>query len=170
MYCRRHGGTVTALGSAVESGALPELENRGPSLVNWVARELTDSVAATLARLATPSETVQVDLGVTVMYDQNRRRRWERCWKLLEHTGVNLKVSVEVAEDGDDALVDARVGSAVVARGVPPWIARRRAGQNVDAGVDAEQRELFRNFLLEHIIAEVTRQRQDTAVAGRGTS
>jgi hypothetical protein len=167
-YCRRHGGLVTALGPNVEPGALPEIDNRGPSLVNWVAAELSAGIVATLRRVASPSETVQVDTTVAVIYDNNRRRRWERSWKLLESTGVTLKVCVQVAEDDDDALIDARVGSVVVARGVPPWVARRRAGQNVSEQVDADQRGLYRQFFFDHINDEVARQRSPaTAPGGR---
>ncbi len=167
-YCRRHGGLVTALGPNVELGALPEIDNRGPSLVNWLAAELSGGVVATLRRVASPSETVQIDTTVAVIYDNNRRRRWERSWKLLESTGVTLKVCIQVAEDDDDALLDARVGSVVVARGVPPWVARRRAGQHVSDEVDSDQRELYRQFFFDHINAEVARQRSAaTAPGGR---
>ena len=166
IYCRRHAGTVTALGHALEQGGLPDLDNRGPSLVNWIANEVSDRIAQTLTAAATPTESVVTEPNVTVVYDQNRNRRWERSWKLIETTGVTLKVSMQVAEeDDDDAMIDVRVGSNVIARGVPPWIARRRAGQTVDAGVDAEQRELFRRFFLDHIAAEVARQRSEPILA-----
>ena len=159
IYCRRHGGTVTALGSASQSGGLPEVDNRGPSLVNWVAQAISGGVEELLQAAAREVESVKTETEVSVVFDQNRRRRWERSWKLIENTGVNLKVALQVAEDEDDALIDARVGSVVVARGVPPWIARRRAGQQVDSQADLNQRELFRRFFLDHIAAEVTLQR-----------
>ncbi|MHB8718891.1 MAG: hypothetical protein ACYDAC_08385 [Candidatus Dormibacteria bacterium] len=166
VYCRRHAGTITALGLGMEAGALPDIDNRGPSLVSWIANEISDRVAEILAAAAAPGESVAVEPHVVVIYDQNRNRRWERSWKLIEPTGVTLKVSAQVAEnDGDDALVDVRVGSNVIARGVPPWIARRRAGQTVDAEVDAAQRDLFRRFFLDHIATEVARQRNQTALA-----
>ena len=159
IYCRRHGGTITALGSASVSGGLPELHNRGPSLVNWIAVEISPAVEELLHSAARGSETVKTESEVTVVFDQNRRRRWERSWKLIENTGINLKVALQVAENEDDALIDVRVGSNVVARGVPPWIARRRAGQQVDSQADLDQRELFRRFFLDHIAVEVALQR-----------
>jgi hypothetical protein len=166
VYCRRHAATITALGTGIEKGALPEVDNRGPSLVNWIAEELDEPVTALLERNARPGEVVKTDAEVTIIYDQNRRRRFERSWKLFESTGISIKVCIQVAADADDALVDARVGQYVVARGVPPWIARRRAGLEVDDQVDAEQRQLFRQFLVDHIASEVAEQRTaDAATA-----
>lgn len=159
VYCRRHAGTITALGERADSGGLPDLNNRGPSLVSWIAADLSTSVEALLSGYARGNERVKADSEVTVIFDQNRRRGWERCWKLVESTGVNLKIGVRVAEEGDDALVDARVNSSVVARGVPPWITRRRQGQTVTPQVDIEQRDLFRRFLMGHIAAAVDQLR-----------
>lgn len=162
VYCRRHAGTIAALGSAAATnGSLPELGNRGPSLVNWVAGAIDDGVVGLLERVARVGETVKTETAVTVIFDAKRRRRWERSWKLIENTGINLKVAVEVAADADDALIDARVGSCVVARGVPPWIARRRAGVDVSAQVDEEQRRLFSQFFLDNIATEVAQQRAE---------
>ena len=155
VYCRRHASTITALGDHADTLGLPELGNRGASLVNWIADGLNGDVVALLNAVARATENVHGDDEVTVVFDTNRRRRWERSWKLFENTGISLKVSLQVSADTDDALVDARVGPTVVARGVPPWITRRRSGVEVTDQVDAEQRELFRRFLLDHIAAEV---------------
>ncbi len=161
VYCRRHASTITALGAGAGARSLPELENRGASLVDWMADAINDGVVALLKNTARQSETVKTEDVVTVIFDANRRRRWERSWKLIETTGVSLKVSLQVAADADDALVDARVGTFVVARGVPPWVTRRRAGVEVTSQVDAEQRELFRQFFLSHIASEMAQQRAD---------
>jgi hypothetical protein len=161
VYCRRHAGTITALGPATEIGALPELENRGPSLVSWVADEISTEVESLLQATARHGETVKTEGEVTAVFDHHRRRRWERSWKLIEPTGISLKVSLTVNEDADDALIDVRVGSSVIARGVPPWIARRRAGLGVGGQVDADQRELFHRFFINHIAEEVALQRSD---------
>lgn len=158
VYCRRHAGTITALGSTAQGIALPEIDNRGPSLVSWIADDIGPAVEAVLHSHALSTETVKTEPDVTIVFDPQRRRRWERSWALLESTGVTVKVSLQVAEDDDDALVDARVGSAVVARGVPPWVARRRAGVEVSAQADDEQRQLFRRFLLDHVAATVAEQ------------
>lgn len=161
VYCRRHASTISALGEGADPASLPELDNRGPSLVDWMADAISDSIVAMLESSARESETVRTEEEVTLIFDAYRRRRWERSWKLIENTGVSLKVSLQVAADSDDALVDARVGTFVVARGVPPWVTRRRAGVEVTSQVDAEQRELFRKFFLDHIAKEMIQQRAD---------
>jgi len=159
VYCRRHAGTILALGPGTEVGALPALENRGPSLVSWVADEIGPEVEELLRATAHDGETVKAEHEVSVIFDHKRRRRWERSWKLIEPTGISLKVSLTVKEDADDALIDVRVGSKVIARGVPPWIARRRAGLGAGAQVDADQRELFHRFFIDHIAEAVAKQR-----------
>jgi hypothetical protein len=159
VYCRRHAGTILALGPEVEWGGLPELENRGPSLVSWVADEIGPEVEGLLRSAAHAGETVKVETEVAVVFDHKRRRRWERSWKLIEPTGISLKVSLTIKEDEDDALIDVRVGSTVIARGVPPWIARRRAGLGVGGQVDADQRELFHRFFINHIAEAIAFER-----------
>jgi hypothetical protein len=159
VYCRRHAGTISAMGADTEIGALPELENRGPSLVSWVADEIGPEVEGLLRRAARGGESVKTESAVKVIFDHKRRRRWERSWKLIEPTGISLKVALTVNEDEDDALIDVRVNSNVIARGVPPWIARRRAGLGVGGQVDKDQRELFHRFFINHIAEEVAAQR-----------
>ena len=59
-----------------------------------------------------------------------------------------------MSED-NDALVRVIVGSEMVADGIPPWIARRRMGEEVDASIDLAQRQLFYQFLQDHIAKAV---------------
>jgi hypothetical protein len=166
VYCRRHAGTIVALGASVEPGALPELENRGPSLVSWVADDLTADVEELLRATARDGETVKTEREVRVIYDHKHRRRWERSWKLIERTGISFKVALTVDEEDDDALVDVRVDSTVIARGVPPWIARRRAGLGVGGQVDKDQRELFHRFFINHIAEGIAERRpRDTTLS-----
>lgn len=91
-------------------------------------------------------------------HDFHRNARWERSWRLVEHTGPVLNVTLHVAED-DDSLVHVRVGCEAVAGGVPPWIARRRDGQDVEAAIDISQRQLFYRYLEETISEAVARFR-----------
>ena len=46
-YCRRHAGTVQAIGElAKDPNGFPDLNDRAPSLVNWIARDLDRASAA----------------------------------------------------------------------------------------------------------------------------
>ncbi len=55
----------------------------------------------------------------------------------------------------NDALVRINVGSEMVADGIPPWIARRRMGDDVDVAIDVAQRQLFYQYLQESIARAV---------------
>ncbi len=159
VYCRRHASTVRALGeNAHDRLALPDVDNRGPSLVNWIAGELDRRVRALLVSVAHGDERVLIDSDVSLAYDHKRRPRWERSWKLVETTGLVLKIAIHV-DEREDALVTVRVGNEMVAQGVPPWIARRHSGEDLDPDVDRLRRELFYRFLEENISEAVSRLR-----------
>jgi hypothetical protein len=154
-YCRRHASTVRAIGPlASDPNGRPDINDRTPSLVNWIARELDGHIRAQLEAAARAGESVVVDDGVRLSRDQNRNLRWERSWRLVENTGLVLKISINVSEE-DDALVRISVGSEMVADGIPPWIARRRMGEGVDVAVDVAQRKLFYQYLEESIARAV---------------
>jgi len=126
VYCRRHAGTVQAIGElARDQSAHPDIDDRAPSLVDWIARDIDKDIRTLLARTARPGESLLADDAARLAHDFHRNARWERSWRLIEHTGPILNVTLHVAED-DDELVHVRVGTETVADGVPPWIARRR--------------------------------------------
>ena len=55
FYCRRHAGVLRAVGAEVTpQGGLPDIDNRAPSLVSWIARDLDEQsfTAAVRARVA----------------------------------------------------------------------------------------------------------------------
>ena len=47
-YCRRHAGTVAALSNGFYQLALPDLDNRAPSLVGWMSSELDAPIRVAL--------------------------------------------------------------------------------------------------------------------------
>jgi hypothetical protein len=158
-YCRRHAGTVQAIGElAQDPSGCPDINDRAPSLVDWIARDLDKDIRTLLARTARPGESVIADDTARLKHDFRRNARWERSWRLVEHTGPILNVTLHVAED-DSSLVHVRVGTETVADGVPPWIARRREGQDVEAAIDISQRRLFYRYLEETISDAVVRFR-----------
>jgi hypothetical protein len=150
-YCRRHGSTVQAIGElASDPNGRPDLNDRTPSLVNWISRDLDQHIRTLLEATAREGEKVLVDDAVRLSRDNNRNLRWERSWRLVEHTGLVLKVTIHVSEE-NDALVRINVGSEMVADGIPPWIARRRMGEDVDVAIDIAQRKLFYQYLEEAV-------------------
>ena len=158
-YCRRHAGTVQAIGElARDQSGRPDIDDRAPSLVDWIARDLDKDIRTLLARAARPGQSVLADDAARLKHDFRRNARWERSWRLVEHTGTVLNVTLHVAA-ADDSLIHVRVGTETVADGVPPWIARRRDGQDVEAAIDISQRRLFYRYLEETISEAVARFR-----------
>ena len=167
VYCRRHAGTLAAIGYFDHPLGMPDIDNRAPSLVHWVSRDLDGFIATTLAQSAFPGETFVREPLVTIHNDHATGRRYERSWKLVDHTGLRITVWVFINE-ADDATVRVKVGSTVVAEGVPPWIERRRRDLQVSAEVDRTQRTLFYAFLQKHILAAVRANREaDAQLRGR---
>ena len=104
-YCRRHAGTVRAIGElAADPNGLPDLNDRTPSLVNWISRDLDEHIRTLLAGTARDGEQVVADDAVRLSRNSNRNLRWERSWRLVESTGLVLKMTVHVSEE-NDALV-----------------------------------------------------------------
>jgi hypothetical protein len=155
-YCRRHASTVRAIGPlATDPNGRPDLNDRTPSLVNWISKELDTHIRAQLEAAAMEGESVVADDAVHLSRDYNRNLRWERSWRLIENTGLVLKIVISVSEE-NDALVRINVGSEMVADGIPPWIARRRMGEDVDVAIDVAQRQLFYQYMQESIARAVT--------------
>jgi hypothetical protein len=166
-YCRRHAGTVQAIGELAKNpSGLPDISDRGPGLINWIARDLDKDIRTLLARTVRPGESVIVDEAVRLKHDHWRQARWERSWRIVEHTGPVLAVTVHMSED-DDSRVHVRVGAEMVADSVPPWISRRTQGVEVEAAIDISQRQLFYQLLEENISAAIIRfrEREDSVAA-----
>jgi hypothetical protein len=159
FYCRRHAGVLRAVGAEVTpQGGLPDVDNRAPSLVSWIARDLDANVRRLLSVVAGLGESVIADETVHVARDFNRKARWEQSWRLVDHTGLILKVTIQVFEE-NDSLVRVHVGGGVIADGVPPWILRHTA--DPDVATDLEQRQRFYQWLDESIFLAVDRFRTE---------
>lgn len=152
-YCRRHAGTLQALDTT--SGrqiVVPDVTDRAASLVNWIARDLDASIRSSLTRAARVGESVVSDDYVQLVRDQFREVRWERGWRLVDHTGVVLKVTLFVNES-DDSVVYLRLGEVIIASGTPPWIADRSQGTISEPSVDIAQRQSYRESIETAITA-----------------
>lgn len=156
-YCRRHAGTVQAIDTpSGHANDVADLDDRAPSLVNWIANDLDEDVRKLLTDAAQPGEDVLTDGFVQLTRDKVRRARWERSWRIVDHTGLVLKVGI-YTDEGDDAIVHVRVGDRLVAEGVPPWIASRQQGDESAPAVEFSRRQQFYSSLGESIGAAVKR-------------
>ena len=152
VYCRRHAGVVSALPSLDNSLAvsLPDLDNRAPSLVGWVSRQIDGDVWRLLLKeLSSGSGGQLVADPVTLIFvGIGRQRAWERAWRLDSHVGIAHRVSI-VVEESDDTVVTVKVGGNAVEQVVPPWILHRVRGETVPADEDRKEREEFYQRVLE---------------------
>jgi hypothetical protein len=155
-YCRRHASTMIAIEGAEVVAGLPDLDNRAPSLVGWIARDLEAPIREVLARVAPPTgANLVADPVRLVITPGGSTRRWAKTWKVVDSTTVLNRVSIEV-DEVDDCHVSARVDSELIGRGLPPWIANRQSGKQVDPGVDAAERAEFAAAMARSIELVVT--------------
>jgi hypothetical protein len=158
MYCRRHAGTVAALSNGFYQLALPDLENRAPSLVGWMSDELDASIRAALQASARGAEaTLVADPVRLTVPGPESSRCWARAWKLVNHLGVVHQVSIEVEEDAQ-AVVAVRVDNDLIGRSMPPWIARRPLPAPATEDEDAAQRTAFNAALARSVEAFLSRE------------
>ena len=145
-YCARHASTVVAVGpDAIAMGHLPELDNRVPSLVYWVGRDLDADVPALLVARMDPAlgESLVVEpVALVTGGGRTQQRRWERNWKIVSHTGISERVTVAVHEDAPTTVV-LRVGQREVRSAEPPWIRAHADAGTDDPEVDAVGRRSF---------------------------
>lgn len=162
LYCRRHAGVVSALPVADSTlvTPLPDIDNRAPSLVAWVARQVDGDVwRLLLQELDADGGELIADPVVLVFTGVERLRAWERAWKLVTHTGVSRRVSLMVEEAHDDEVA-VKIDANVVDRLAPPWITERRGFEPPDAETDRREREAFNQRILDAIERGLLRERQ----------
>lgn len=152
--CRRHAGVLRAIGDEPDAMlALPDLENRAPSLVNWVGCHVDANVRQLLARY-TPRGG-RVAGSSTRPVGPPTRRTWARYWKILTDTGIDVCVSIEVSES-EDTIVSACIDEEKVMSAEPPWITARRQGLDLTAEQDAAARSYFYSDLLQSLDEALT--------------
>jgi hypothetical protein len=171
VYCRRHAGVVSVLptGDPSMAAPFPDLDNRAPSLVGWVSRQLDQDVWNLMLRELAAEAGAQLlaDPIALVFLGINRQRAWERAWKLDSYTGISRRASIMVAED-DDTEVIVKVGANIVDRLVPPWIEHRVRGQTTDPESDRREREAFNQRVLDAIERGLAREREVTEYISHG--
>ena len=156
IYCRRHAGIIQALGPDHVGMAMPDLENRAPSLANWVGRDL-DTPIRTLLETHFPNRPMHV--SSVVNGGSLRERTWGRSWKLVSGNGVDLSVNVSVPE-ADDSVVRVIYDGRVLVELTPPWIEARRHGVTLDAESDGVARRRFYALIIEDLEAAMVATRK----------
>lgn len=154
VYCRRHAGVVSALPSleSTPQVSLPDLDNRAPSLVGWVSRQIDGDVWRLLLKELSAGSGGQLvaDPVTLVFVGIGRQRAWERAWRLDSHVGIALRVSILV-EELDDTMITVKVGGNTVEQLVPSWIQHRVRGEAVAPDEDRKEREDFYQRVLDSI-------------------
>jgi len=163
VYCRRHAGVIAALpssGSAVHL-PLPDLDNRAPSLVGWMAKQLDADIWALMLREMEAESGGQLlsDPVCLVFVGIERQRAWERAWTLALQSGERRRVAIMV-EEGNDAEVAVKIGPNVVDRLTPPWIAHRMHDETVDPDQDQRERAWFNQRVLDAMERGLQRERE----------
>jgi hypothetical protein len=166
VFCRRHARQHGAVpeGSFLADRGLPDLDNRAPSLVNWIGDALEPSFLALLSSMLRPGTSDEVGTEpVHHVRPPDGRTRWDRAWKIFDHTGILTKITVEV-EESRDPEVDIRVGRKSIVTAIPPWIARRRRGERAleDAADEAERSAFYKDIydaVVPAVMSEFNRAR-----------
>ncbi len=159
-YCPRHAGIMTALSLSPKKGHLPDIDNRAPSLANWVGNDMDAGIRKILREVINEhdAETIIVEPVGYVFTVHDKGHRWERAWKLANHTGVTLKVSIDV-DEANDAVVRIRVGQQGIVSSVPPWVEHHRRRERVTPETDASERRDFYSQLFRTVADAVATQR-----------
>jgi len=151
--CRRHAGVLRAIGNEPDAvHTLPDLENRAPSLVNWVGSHVDASLRSLLVRYSDPE--ARVAGSSTRPAGPPGHRKWARHWKALSSTGIDLSISLEVHES-EDTIVFACADRVQVMGAEPPWITARRQGLELTPEQDAAARAYFYEDLIAALEAEL---------------
>jgi len=143
--------------------SLPDLDNRAPSLVGWVSRQIDGDVWRLLLKELSNGNGGQLvaDPVTLIFVGIGRQRAWERSWRLDSHIGIARRVSIMV-EEGDDTTVSVKVGGNTVEQIVPPWIQHRVRGEAVPSEDDRKEREDFYQRVLDAVERGLGRERELT--------
>jgi hypothetical protein len=164
LYCRRHAGIINALGPDYATFPLPDLDNRAPSLANWIGRDLDRPICELIAAQF-PGHRMQV--SSVVNGGGPRERVWGRSWKLISATGVDLAIGINVPE-ADDSVVWVMYGGHVLVELTPPWIEARRAGVLLGPQADYHARCDFYARIVDDLRAAVMATKAESRYAARG--
>jgi len=152
-YCRRHASIIRALEHVpVGERDLPEVDNRAPSLCEWMAARCDGYLGQLMQSLAArhAGSKFTTDGLHLVFSGVPRVHAWEHTWRVVDHTGPLYTVTVRVEETRDDVVI-ARVNGAAVFDARPPWITERAVAPEADEA----RRSAFDSELLGAVYAKI---------------
>ena len=152
QYCLRHAGVMDAIvDDPLNLMRKPDVDNRAPSLVAWVARDIDPGLREMLISACGPGESVVTEVIRPIVAADGFGQAWRRGWRVVrDDDTTRLLVGLEVAESRD-AEVLVTVQTDTVAAHVPPWITARKRGDTLSQDETRELRAAYYHYLLEQI-------------------
>jgi len=161
LYCPRHAGIMKALLASSRKGHLPDIDNRAPSLANWTGNDIDERMRSVVEKLmqAEDGEQLIVDPVGYIYGIADKSHRWERSWKVANHTGVTLKAAIDVDED-KDSVVRLRVGQRTLNEIVPPWVEHHQKRELVSPERDDSERGAFYTSVCDQLTEALMSERR----------
>jgi hypothetical protein len=159
-YCIRHGNTVSALElwegggesrrlDTAKLAKLPDVKNRAPSLVYWVALAIDSQVREIMAAACGVRSDQVERSAVKSFIGRGQMDHWITTWN-PDGPGRNAAVSVEIGEMRPTEVV-INVNGQPVTKGVPPWVTHHENLERVDAETDDRERKDYFAGIVEAI-------------------
>jgi hypothetical protein len=136
----------------------PDVDNRAPSLCEWMAASLEPVMLQLLGHYQAqrPGSRPAPQAVTLVPAGTPRVRGWEHRWRLVDDTGPILTVALRV-EEPRDSVVIIKVNGIACHEAVPPWISEPGP---LSAEADQQRRAAFDNGLLTVAAEQVHRDWQ----------
>jgi hypothetical protein len=161
LYCPRHAGIMKALLASARKGHLPDIDNRAPSLSNWIGNDIDERMRSVVEKLTQPEDGEQLIVDpVGYIYGMaDKSHRWERSWKIANHTGVTLKAAIDV-DESRDGVVRLRVGQRTINEVVPPWVEHHQKQELIPPERDDAERSAFYSAICDQLTEALTNERR----------
>ena len=116
VYCSLHAHTISGIEHEFGSSVHPDITSRTVAAMTWMAGVAADDIVAILNFMCLlRGELLVTDPIRRVFHPAERRRVWEKHWKVLSPTGVTLRVCL-AADEATPDIVDVKVNNECIAR------------------------------------------------------
>jgi hypothetical protein len=152
---------MRALLASSRKGHLPDIDNRAPSLANWIGNDIDARMRSVVEKLILREDGEQLIIDpVGYIYNlSDKSHRWERSWKIANHTGVGGKAAIDV-DEAKDSVVRLRVGQRTVNEVIPPWVGHHEKRELVPPSADEAERIAFYNAICDQLTNALMAERQ----------